>query len=447
MTEVSVMSTSTQDGTIEVSWMPPFDLDEAAYPPASLRYEVYRAVGFNRGSDSTLITPSGFNATTWTDGGLNTEANVYNYSVVAYNGLGTGSPMIGASEIASSVRLGSSSQKDQITLDWQAEVPWSNQIEAHPYHYIFRGDENDTDAQLVLVDSVNATESGFQFVDTGLETGKTYCYRILTNGGYGNPQKIPEPLTNFSQRICVQPGDSIPPCKLLVTLESRGCDDIQDPSSLCLLGGTSFSNTISWATSEAEECRRDIVRYNVYRAGSNREYTFRTSLDATATGYTDVGLESFAYCYRVTAVDFSGNESELSDAICNDNCPAYGLPNVFTPYDTDKANNLFRAFNLEDCNGGEAAGCPDYVIQDCARFVNTVRFVVYNRWGRKVYEYEADVQKDESIYIDWDGKDKNGNRLDPAVYYYVAEVTFKVLNPSEASKTFKGWVHILGERQ
>ncbi|MBT1711597.1 fibronectin type III domain-containing protein [Fulvivirgaceae bacterium PWU5] len=453
ITNVSVERTSVEDGLVRVSWKRPFDLDPVAYPPGDLKYEVYRAIGFERirkgedASDSTLVASLTNGDTTYLDGGFNTEASIFNYSVVAYNGHQAGSPIIGASEVASSVRLASSSQKDQITLNWQADVPWSNQIQAHPYHYIYRGGENDPEDQLVLVDSVQVTASAFQYIDMDLETGRTYCYRILTNGGYGNPTKIPEPLENFSQRICVQPGDSIPPCKLIVTLASKGCEDILDPSSLCKFTGNSLSNKITLSSSAAEECQTDIVQYKVYRRGNSGDYVEHATLDATVTEYIDEDLSSFAYCYRVTAIDFSGNESELSDEVCFDNCPAYGLPNVFSPYNADTINSQFRAFALKDCQGAEGTGCPDYVIKDCARFVNSVRFAVYNRWGRQVYTYEADVKKDESIYIDWDGKDNNGNRLDPAVYYYVAEVTFEVLRPSEAVKTFKGWVHILGERQ
>lgn len=443
ITNVSVESTSAQDGLVRVSWKRPFDLDPVAYPKETLKYELYRATGFNRVGDSTLVATL-LGDTTYLDGGLNTEVSVFNYSVVAYNGHGPDAEMIGASEVASSVRLGSSSQKDQITLDWRAEVPWSNQIEAHPYHYIFRGGENDTDAQFVLVDSVNATESGFQFVDTELESGRTYCYRILTNGGYGNPKKIPEPLENFSQRICVQPGDSIPPCKPLLALETQGCEG-RDPLSLCLPATGSFSNIISWSRSEADECQSDIVRYYVYRGSYNGEYIRIDSLDATTTTFQDNGLSSLAWCYRVSAVDFSGNESEMSDAVCNDNCPAYTLPNVFSP-NGDEFNPVFRAYNYKDCNG-ETGPCPEYVIEGCARFVKSVRFNVYNRWGRQVYTYEADVANDESIYIDWDGKDKNGSLLPSAVYYYVAEVTFDVLKPDDAVKKFKGWVHLLGDGQ
>jgi hypothetical protein len=445
ITNVSIERTSAEDGLVRVSWKRPFDLDPIVYRKDSLKYEVYRGTGFTR-SDSTLVATL-LGDTTYLDGGMNTESSVFNYSIVAYNGYRRQNvDTIGASEVASSVRLGSSSQKDQITLDWQAEVPWSNQIEAHPYHYVYRGGENDPEDQLVLVDSIRVTESGFQYIDTGLESGTTYCYRILTNGGYGNPNKIPEPLENFSQRICVQPGDSIPPCKPLLTLETQGCSG-RDPLSLCLTSVGSFSNIISWARSDAAECQTDIVRYYVYRGGYSGDYTRIDTLDATTTRFEDKGLSSLAFCYRVSAVDFSGNESEMSDAVCNDNCPAYGLPNVFSP-NGDDYNPVFKAFSLDDCGqGGETSACPSYVLEGCARFVKSVRFNVYNRWGREVYTFEASAANDESILINWNGKDKNGHMLDPAVYYYVAEVTFDVLNPNDAVKTFKGWVHLLNDRQ
>ncbi|MBT1687919.1 T9SS type B sorting domain-containing protein [Dawidia soli] len=456
ITNVSIERTSVQDGLIRISWKRPFDLDPVVYPPGDLKYEVYRADGFeriregNNASDSTLVASLLDGDTTYLDGGMNTEASVYNYSVVAYNGHATGSPIIGASEVASSVRLGSSSQKDQITLDWTAEVPWSNQIEAHPYHYIYRGDEDDAEDQLVLIDSVQVTASGFQYVDAGLETGTTYCYRILTNGGYGNPTKIPEPLENFSQRICVQPGDSIPPCKPILTIARTNCDSLQ-ASNLCRPSVGGFLNTVYLSSSNAGECQTDVVRYYVYRGDYKGNYVRIDTLDATAIKFEDKGLSSLAYCYRISAVDFSGNESEMSDAVCNDNCPAYGLPNVFSP-NGDEFNPVFKAFSYEDCEGGEGGGeggltCPDYVLEQCARFVKSVRFNVYNRWGREVYTYTASVSNDESILINWDGKDKNGRMLDPAVYYYVAEVTFDVLNPNDAVKTFKGWVHLLNDRQ
>ncbi|HEX6223619.1 MAG TPA: gliding motility-associated C-terminal domain-containing protein, partial [Chryseolinea sp.] len=78
-----------------------------------------------------------------------------------------------------------------------------------------------------------------------------------------------------------------------------------------------------------------------------------------------------------------------------------------------------------------------------ARFVESVIFRVYNRWGQEVYSYEGSIRDEFStIYIDWDGRDHGSNLLSTGVYYYVAEVTFDIVSPDK-TKTIKGWVHLV----
>jgi hypothetical protein len=159
------------------------------------------------------------------------------------------------------------------------------------------------------------------------------------------------------------------------------------------------------------------------------------------SNYNDLNLPSFARCYRISAVDHSGNESELSDPVCIDNCPYYELPNVFTPNE-DCWNNRFSAYNDRDLNT-EPCNLNLSHKEKCARFVEQIVFTVFNRWGKQVYTYAGRINSENSIYIDWDGRDENGKELSTGVYYYQADVTFITIDPSKRFKSLKGWVHIL----
>ena len=73
---------------------------------------------------------------------------------------------VGSSFPASSVRLTAQSQVGSIQLNWNAFVPWSNQIQSFPNkHRIYRGPEGATESELVLIDSVDVLADGFMFVD------------------------------------------------------------------------------------------------------------------------------------------------------------------------------------------------------------------------------------------------------------------------------------------
>jgi flagellar hook assembly protein FlgD len=109
---------------------------------------------------------------------------------------------------------------------------------------------------------------------------------------------------------------------------------------------------------------------------------------------------------------------------------------VFSP-NGDGCNDLFSAYGATQI----VEKCEAVELQRCARFVGNVKLKVLNRWGRQVYTFNS--ADGNTIYVNWDGRDDNGNLLDPGVYYYVADVIFDVRDPELKSKRMKGWVQLI----
>lgn len=440
MTKVSVIKTDLTAGVIQVQWHKPLDTST----PQPYKYELYRSEGFTRGNDSTLVTTidnSSNDLESFTDQGLNTDEKVYNYSVTVYKA----GVAFGWSDPASTVRLSNESEIGKINLFWSATVPWSNTIPddgAGSYmHKIYRGFEGDSDEDLVEIATIDPTSMGLFYTDAGpFEENKHYCYKVETFGSYGNDD-LPSPLPNLSQMICTEPGDSIPPCVPELTVEIAPCETLIESGQLC--SANSVTNTITWTKPTDEECD-DIRWYHIWV--SNTKGGTYTRLDervpATTTTFTET-IPTFARCYRIQAEDDSGNLSELSNEVCNDNCPWYVLPNVFTP-NGDNFNDLFSAFNIRNlCNEADCSDVPLRLRKDCARFVEDVKFTVFNRWGQLVYTYKSDTGPENTIYIDWDGKDNSGTMVPPGIYYYVAEVRFITADPAASVRKYKSWVQII----
>jgi hypothetical protein len=269
-------------------------------------------------------------------------------------------------------------------------------------------------------------------VGTPLSQDIEYCYFVETLGSYDNPL-IEEPLINNSQIICAQPGDEIPPCTPILSLEVPDCEALLADKSC---GFNDFSNTLSWRRDPAAECDDDIRSFNIYFS-ETMDSTFSLIANVADTFFVHQNLPSFAGCYRISAVDRSGNESELTDILCFDNCPNYYLPNVFTPDNGDNINDVFQAYFDEP-------GFDNVDLSKCPRFVESVSIEIVNRWGKEVFSFDSsEPQNEGNILINWDGRDNNGNPVPGGVYYYVADVTFDVLDPAQRFRQLKGWVHVL----
>lgn len=454
ITNVSIDDTDTQGGQITVKWRSPFQALQSQFPRL-YTFVVFRADGFSGKINLKQINPGQLTDSVFVDTGLNTAATIYNYRILAYASNGN---FVDSSAVASSVRLELKPSFKQIQLSWNANVPWSNNTFEYPMHWIYRGTTGATKiTDLVLIDSVNVNQRQFSYLDSGQWNGtplvpsQNYCYAVMTKGSYGNP-KIKSPLINFSEITCSQPDDKVPPCKPVLVVTGIDCDQTTFCPDDGHTSSSNFSNIIRWKNPADQDCKKDIRGYYVYYAQSVGQTFTKLPDIVTDTFYVDSKLPSYARCYKVSAVDRAGNESELSDSFCFENCPYYELPNVFTP-NGDKCNDVFSAYNIRRLDV-ENVKTPCSVLSDdqinqlknaCARFVISVSFTVYNRWGKEVYTYLGQYDntgENAGVFIDWNGKDNSGRDLDAGTYYYVANVAFDVVDPKKRNRTIKSWVQL-----
>ncbi|MDR6239745.1 hypothetical protein HNQ88_002793 [Aureibacter tunicatorum] len=433
ITNVDINSTSDDQGEVIVKWVDPFLADEEKYP-GPFAYTLIRID--QDGVETTVLENS--DELIFTDKGLDTRNKIYTYKVVAKSSNNVEMP---ASAKASSVRLNLLAKANNITVFWNADVPWTNQSQSHPYHRIYRNkvDSDDLD-KFVLYDSVMVINSPFEYTDTGKDAGlninEEYCYRIMTVGSYENEQ-IDSPLLNRSQEICGKADDGLPPCApssvQANALEENRCENVLNSLPCRDLNG--IENILTWKSDFSARCLQDFMRYQVFYS-RNSEGPFEMIGYSVEDSFIHTRNNSLAGCYYIKSEDFSGNLSDPTDTVCIDNCPYYELPNVFTP-NGDAINEKFRPFGEEF--GGSEGRCP--------RFVKSLSFKVYNRNGVEQFEYENVVNEDDTdlsgVYIDWNGQTNSGNDLPSGVYYYLLEVEFDVIDPNKQTQLFKGWVHLV----
>lgn len=419
ITMVSVSTTGETDGSVQVRWTPPFDIDQTQYPPP-YRYKVYRS---DDNTSFVEVTPMAQTDTAYTDVGINTQDLPYAYRVELFVPGITTAP-VDTSSIAASVFLDVRSLPGKIGLTWDGNTPWYNYTSKYPYHLIYRSDLS-RDGPFTLIDSVDVNEYGFHYIDSGkfqnmsLSDEKYYYYKVLTRGSYGNPA-IGEPLENFSQISGTTTLDVSPPCIPVVVIESTDCGSLDCSTE-------TYYNRISWSFDD-NSCMEDGLTYRIFTSDSE-EGPFEALTTLPGNSFEHNHLSSLAKCYRVAAIDAVGNLSGLSTVVCNDNCPYFELPNVFTPGTGDGLNDQFLAFG------------PETGSTRCSRFVKQVELTVYNRWGEKIYSVSTAEVENNSIF--WDGSSTSGRDAEAGIYFYSANVTFDVRDPSRRNKQFKGWVHLI----
>lgn len=397
ITRVSVNQTSTTSGSDSITWAKPTELDDSVQFTGPYYYNIYRRTAGQSGSTLIGVTDTVTSIdnldTVWVDFNLNTQENQYEYRVELIS-IPTTQGVVGLTQWASSVWASTSPLDEALTISWNFNVPWTNSA-----YEVYR--LNPDSGMFELLDTVN-TQS---YLDTALKNGVEYCYKIRSIGSYSTKGFI-DPILNFSQETCGIPEDTVKPCNPPDVVINAACDLDQ--------------TYLNWQNPN-QSCADDVAFYRIYftpELGGEYEFLYETA-NSEETSFERLNQTSIAGCYAITSIDSSGNESNLGEKFCVDNCPNYELPNVFTP-------------------GGD--GFNDFFVPFPYKYVESIDLKIYNRWGNLVFQTtNPDIQ--------WDGTDiTTGEKVVSGTYFYVCDVNEIRLTGIE-TRTLKGNVTILNQAQ
>lgn len=401
ITHVSNDSLNLESGNAIVAWSKPIELDTIQYP-GPYKYILYRNNGVVWSSPTLVTEFNNWNDTIYLDQSINLNTNDKAYSYrVDFESQSVGP--IGSTQKASSVFLRLEPRDKELRLLWAAVVPWQNES-----YVIYRKNPGET-----VFDSIASTTEN-EYRDKGLINFEEYCYYVKSIGHYSLPG-LADPLINFSQIACAAPSDNQPPCQPELMVEPN-----------CQLNiDTLFINV------PYDSCNYDVkIIYIYYSNSTTQELALLDSipyLKDNITYYISNNLHTVIGCFSVTAIDSTGNVSQMSNKVCvnYDDCPFYELPNVFTP-NGDGINDLFVPVQTSGVFYNPSA-------------IDHINLTIINRWGKIMFTTT-------NPYINWDGNDQNnGKPCGDGVYFYVCEVFYITLDGLQQS-TLKGSVTIFGSQ-
>jgi gliding motility-associated-like protein len=391
ITNVSIETTGTDDGSVYVAWSKPTELDTIQIP-GPYEYQLFRKDNSQASEFTQIASFNSLNDTIFTDENLNTQDLQLSYRIDLFTKNPDNTFYIGSTTVAPSIFLTIDPTDKAMLLNWNNNVPWINDT-----FEIYRNIPSQaTDFELI------GTALSPSYLDTGLINGKLYCYKVKSIGSYSAPGII-KPIINFSQENCSFPVDEVPPCPPVLTL-STNCETLE--------------NYLSWWP-YPDSCQEDSIYFRVYYSVSEEaDFSIIHTTGPDVLNYTfSTTPPSVVGCFSVTALDTMNNESSFSNVVCVDidACGEIWFPNVFTP-NNDTWNNYFQA--------------------DSVNSVRQFRMTIFNRWGTVVYETE-------DPYFKWDGKDQ-GNNTDcvPGVYFFEGLVSVYTLR-GPIDKRIRGSVTLL----
>lgn len=383
ITHVSFEASDEATSTLKISWSAPTEIDTLKHA-GPWGYQV-----FEKKPVTTIWEPISdtlsFTDSTFFRQVQNTETLLdwYQYKIALLNLGKNATYLIGFSDGASSEFLQANPSDYQAILQWRAQIPWSTTS------YIISRKQDLADAW----DSISKTFLR-NFVDTGLENGQTYYYRITSIGSYGS-NGYQNPLINHSETVKVIPYDNIAPCAPKIT-HTTNC--------------TTETVTLS-LTLDTADCAEDAVLYQIYNGSTEPIATLELPAHQFSIPYWP------GQCYYATTVDEASNESgptELECTLFEECLPSILVPNVLTP---------------------NADGYNDELITIITGMYESITFVIMNRWGTKVFE-TTDPE------VKWGGTSEQGGRCPDGTYFYVATIYYTT-SKGKQQKVFKGAIALL----
>lgn len=391
ITNVSINTTSNNNGSIYIAWSKPTEIDTIP-APGPYKYIVARSRSDAPQQFTFIDSLNNLNDTIFSDTLLNTQSFDFNYRIDLYNVTPGNRFLIGSSQVASSLFLSVVPTDKRVRLSWTNSVPWENDK-----FVIFRKDPD-----VAIFDSVG-TSSTPNYQDIGLVNGMQYCYKIKSIGKYSASGFI-DPIINFSQETCAVPVDNIPPCPPILTVRTD-CAEL--------------TNVLTW-TKPTDTCPNDIARYYVYFTPSQGEPVLYDSIpDPRDTVYYHKQPNTIIGCYAISAIDSAGNRSNIGNIVCVDISAGlecrYSLPNLFTP-NADSYNDYFRPIHNFS--------------------VDEINIKIFDRWGKEVFETNDPA-------INWDGRDKTTNQpCSDGTYFYVCDI-FEITLTGRVKRNLHGSLTIL----
>lgn len=385
--DIPIITTTSvlNDTQVEVKWLKPEDNTITG----TFGYKILRSTdGINFIQAQKFYTIQSLVDSNYIDSNLDTKTNNYAYKIqYFYNGDTTTTK---TSDPKAIIRLTATSNNRSIDLSWSSLFPYqSNKTK------IYNASNNS------LLDSTRNGLKNYRI--TGLKNCEEYCYYIVDESELCiSSNQLFKNRSNINCAIPRDPSQNPP----VLSNKTNLCSDGNCTATLI----APYIDTLFWLPGGNGNCLTSNT-YNIYFSPFKGE---KLELLATVndTFYVHQKTNSFAGCYYVTSI-INGVESIPSNLVCIDNdCACFELPNIITP-NGDQKNDLFRPFPTP-------------------KFVNSVSFKVYNRYGKLIFS------KDNDININWDPQD-----LPDGIYYYEADIQTIRVNKSDQAKIIKGWVHVV----